>query len=152
MPASARELVAAGVRRGLVLRVAFLLVAEPTQLSVGVRVGEVGQAVGPHALRELPHLLDKGWVSGGLMFAAWGQVAALRRRGLERRVAFLLVGGAAKLPLGVRVGEVGHTVVAHALRKGERALPRVLGRRLIGARRRAASRDDEDAEQRRGRR
>ncbi len=38
-------------------------------------------------------------------------------RGTERRVVLLLVAGAAEAPLGVRVGEAGHTVGADALRE-----------------------------------
>src|SRR5262249_4861547 len=73
------------------------------------------------------------------------------RGGWEAWIGLLLVGGAGKLPIRVGVREVRYPVVPHALREGERALPRVCGRRLIGARRRAASRHDEDAEQGRGR-
>src|SRR6266508_6529724 len=43
--------------------------------------------------------------------------AALLHRSTELRVAFLLVAGAAHPPVGVRVGKVGQTVVAHALRE-----------------------------------
>src|SRR6266542_6217433 len=43
--------------------------------------------------------------------------AARFHRGLESGVALLLVGDAAQAPLGVRVGKVGPTVVAHALRE-----------------------------------
>src|SRR6266540_1223350 len=51
------------------------------------------------------------------MVASAGQLlAAGLHRGSERRVVLLLVAGAAQLPVGVRVGEVGHTVIAYALR------------------------------------
>src|SRR6266508_3644769 len=114
MVASTGQLLAAGLHRGAERRVVLLLVASAAQPPVGVRVGEVGQPVVAHALRERPHLLHSGWV-GSLMLAAWGQVAAFLLRGSEVRVALLLVGGAASLPVGVRVGKVGHTVVPDAL-------------------------------------
>src|SRR6266496_4159300 len=76
MVTSPRQLLAAGLHRGSERRVVLLLVAGAAQLPVGVRVGIVGQTVVAHALRELAHLLHSGWV-GSLMFAAWGQVAAL---------------------------------------------------------------------------
>src|SRR6266511_5722553 len=110
MVASAGQLLAAGLHRGSERRVVLLLVAGAAQLPVGVRVGEVGQTVVAHALRELAHLLHSGWV-GVFMFGAWGQVAAFLLRGSEFRVAFLLVGGSASLPVGVWVGTVGHTVI-----------------------------------------
>src|SRR6266511_5144911 len=151
MLAAARQLLSAGLHRGLVLRVALLLVADAAQPTVGVRVRKVGQAVVPHALRELTHLLHKGWVPELLVFAAWGEVAARLLRGTELRVVFLLVAEAAEPPFGVGVGEVGHTVVPHALRKGERGLLRVCGgRRLIPGRRAASCQQCEDSDQRRG--
>src|SRR6266545_6029185 len=116
MVTAPRQLFAALLLRGTELRVAFLLVAGAAQPPVGVRVGKVGQTVVAHALRELAHLLHRSWV-GFLMFATWGQVAALLLRGTEPRITFLLVAGAAQPPVGVRVGKVGHTVVAHALRE-----------------------------------
>src|SRR6266545_1938602 len=115
MLTSAGQLLAAGLHRGAERRVVLLLVGGAAQPPVGVRVGKVGHTVVSHALRELAHLLHRGRV-GSLMFAAWGQVAALLLRGAELRVVLLLVGGAAQPPVGVRVGKVGHTVVPYALR------------------------------------
>src|SRR5574341_1621317 len=115
MVAFARQLLAAGLHRGTERRGVLLLMAGAAHPPVGVRVGIVGQPVVAHALGELAHLLHGGRV-GSLMLAAWGQVAALLLRGLELRVALLLVGGAAQLPVGIRVGEVGHAVVPDALR------------------------------------
>src|SRR6266704_2329046 len=80
MVASPRQLLAAGLHRGSERRVVLLLVAGAAQPPVGIRVGEVGQTVVAHALRELAHLLHSGRV-GSLMFAAWGQVAAFLLRG-----------------------------------------------------------------------
>src|SRR5262245_33794150 len=134
MLSAARQLVAASLCRGSVLRVAFPFVAEPAQPSVGVWGGEVRQAVGAHAPRELPHRLDEGLVSGGFMLAAGSQATALLQRTLERRVGCLLVGGTTKLSAGVGVREVGHSVRPDALRIDERALPRVACRRLAGVR------------------
>src|SRR6266511_5203676 len=150
MLAAARQLLSAGLHRGLVLRVALLLVADAAQPTVGVRVRKVGQAVVPHALRELTHLLHKGWVPELLVFAAWGEVAARLLRGTELRVVFLLVAEAAEPPVGVGVGEVGHPVIPHALRKVERGLLRVCGGRRLIPRRAAGCQQCEDAEQRRG--
>src|SRR6266542_1039280 len=137
MLATARQLLAAGRHRGLELRVALLLVADAAQPTVSVRIRIVGQAVVAHALRELTHLLDKGWVAQLLVFAAWRELAARLLRGTELRVVSLLVAEAAEPPVGVRVGEVGHTVVPHALRKDERGLRVRGGRRLIPGRRAA---------------
>src|SRR5215472_18091489 len=123
MLASARQLLAAGPERGTVPGAALLLVAGATQPAVGVRVGEVGKTVVPHAPRELTHLLHEGWVSEVFVFATWGQIAARLLRGPERRVVLLIVAEAAKPPVGIRVREVGHTVVPHALRERERLLP-----------------------------
>src|SRR5712691_1812450 len=146
MLATARQLLAAGLHRGLVLRVALPLVADAAQPTVSVRIRKVGLTMVPHALRELTHLLHKGWVAQLLVFAAWGEVAARLLRGTELRVVLLLVAEAAEPPVGVRVGEVGHTVVPHALRKGERGLLRVFGgRRLIPGRRAAGCQQGEDA-------
>src|SRR6266498_2901633 len=110
MVASAGQLLAAGLHRGSERRVVLLLVAGAAQLPVGVRVGEVGQTVIAHALRELAHPLHRGWV-GFFMLIAWGQVSAFLLRRPDFGVALLLVGGAAQLPVGVRVGKVGHTVI-----------------------------------------
>src|SRR6266511_3611815 len=128
MGAAARQLRLAGLQRGLVLRVVLrLLVADAAERPVGARVGEVGQTVGAHALRELARLRDKGWGPAVLLvFAAGGQIAALLLRGLVLRVVLrLLVAGAAERPVGSRVGEVGQTDGAHALRVCERGLLRV---------------------------
>src|SRR6266581_3727974 len=78
-------------------------------------------------------------------------LAAGLHRGTERRVAFLLVADAAEPPLGVRVGEVGHTVGAHALRELARLLPACGRPRMVARRRAAGCYQDEEAEQRRGR-
>src|SRR6266508_1506885 len=86
MLAAARQLLSAGLHRGLVLRVALLLVADAAQPTVGVRVRNVGQAVVPHALRELTHLLHKGWVAQLLVFAAWGERGLLRVCGGRRLI------------------------------------------------------------------
>src|SRR5262249_25321168 len=64
MLASARQLRAAGLEPGTVRGAVLLLVAGAAQPAVGVRVGEAGQAVSPHAFRELTHLVHKGRVSG----------------------------------------------------------------------------------------
>src|SRR6266540_3017736 len=116
MVAASWQLLAAGLHRGTEFRVVLLLVAGAAQPPVGVGVGKVGHTVVPHALRELAHLLHNGWVPGLFMLAAWGQVAALLRRGTELRVVLLLVASAAELPVGLGVGKVGHTVAPHALR------------------------------------
>src|SRR5262249_32874676 len=149
MLASARQLCAAGLERGTVGGAVLLLVAGAAQPAVGVRVGEVGQTVSPHAFRELTHLAHEGRVSELFMLAAWGQVAARLLRGLELGVVLLLVAEAAEPPAGIWVGEAGHTVIAHALRKLQRLLP-VSGAPRPLARRAAGCHQDEEAQQRRG--
>src|SRR5215510_7750741 len=146
MLASARQLLAAGLERGTVCGVVLLLVAGAAQPAVGVRVGEAGQAVSPHAFRELTHLVHKGRVSGLFMLAAWRQVAARLLRGPERRVVLLLVADAAEPPVGIRVGEAGHAVIPHALRERERLLP-VRGAPRPLASRAAGCDQDDDAQQ-----
>src|SRR5262249_60529311 len=115
MLASARQLGAAGLERGAIARVALLLVAGATQPPLGVRVGEVRHTVGPHALRELTHLVHIGRVSELLVLAAWGQSAARLLRGTELRVVLLFVAQATELPAGIRIGEVRHAVGPDAL-------------------------------------
>src|SRR5262245_22804189 len=151
MLASARQLLAAGLERGTVGGTVWLLVAGAAQPAVGVRVGKGGQTVSPHAFGELTHLVHKGRVADLFMLATWGQLAARLLRGTERRVVLLLVAEAAEPPAGIRVGEVGHTVIAHALRKRERLLP-VSGLPRPLAWRAAGCDQDEEAEQRRARR
>src|SRR5262245_43152807 len=140
MLASARQLLAAGLERGTVRGAVLLLVAGAAQPAVGVRIGEAGQTVSPHAFRELTHLVHEGRVSGLFMLAAWRQVAARLLRGLERGVALLLVAEAAEPPVGIGVGKAGHAVIPHALRKRERLLPASSAPRKV-ARRRAAGCD-----------
>src|SRR6266702_6267347 len=105
MVASARQRCAAGLHRGIELGVALLLVVGAAPPPLGVRVGEAGHAVGPHALRVLTHLLHKGRVPEILVLAAWGQIAARLLRGTELRVVLLLVAEAPELSVGIRVGE-----------------------------------------------
>jgi hypothetical protein len=50
------------------------------------------------------------------VLAAGGEVAAGLRRSPEPGVVLLLVTEAAEPPLRVGIGEVGHPVLAHALR------------------------------------
>src|SRR5215831_8214171 len=150
MLASAWQLRAAGLERGTVRGAVLLLVAGAAQPAGGVRVGEVRQAVSPHAFRELAQLVHKGRVSGLFMLAAWRQVAARLLRGPERRVVLLLVADAAEPPAGIGVGKAGHAVIPHALRKRERLLP-VSGLPRPLTRRAAGCDQDDDAEQCRGR-
>src|SRR5262245_13811298 len=140
MLASARQLLAAGLERGTERRVVLLLVAGAAQPAGGVRVGEAGQAVVPHALRELAHLVHEGRVSGLFMLAAWRQVAARLLGALERGHGWRVVADAAEPPVGVRVGKAGHAVIPHALRERERLLPASSAPRKV-ARRRAAGCD-----------
>src|SRR5262249_57230939 len=121
--ASARQLRAAGLERGTVRGAVLLLVAGAAQPAVGVRVGEAGQAVSPHAFRELTHLVHKGRVSGFFVLAAWRQVPARLLRGPELRVVLLLVADAAEPPAGIGDGKARHAVGPHALRVLERLLP-----------------------------
>src|SRR5262249_27669666 len=123
MLASARQLLAAGLERGTVGGTVLLLVAGAAQPAVGVRVGKGGQTVSPHAFGELTHLVHEGRVADLFMLATWGQVAARLLRGTERRVVLLLVAEAAEPPAGIRVGEVGHTVIPHPLRHPHPLLP-----------------------------
>jgi hypothetical protein len=116
MLAAARQLAAAGLHRRPELRVVLLLMAGAAQPPLGVRVREVGQTVLPHALRELAHLLDEGRIAELFVLAAGGEVAAGLHRSPELRVVLPLVAAAAEPPLRVRIGKVGHTLLAHALR------------------------------------
>src|SRR6266542_660703 len=116
----------ARIHRGTVRRVVLRLVAEAAHLPVGVRVGEVGQTVAAHALRELAHLLHKSWVAGVSVLAAWGQRAALLRRGAELRIVLVdspLRMAERKPSVRSRIRKVGHVVGPHALRVQH---PRVL--------------------------
>src|SRR6266516_4731058 len=150
MSTSARQLCAAGLKRGAVLGVALLLVAGAAQLPTGVRVREAGQTVVPHTLRELTHLLHKGRIPKLFMFAAWGQIAARLLRGAERRVVLLLVADTSEPPARIRVGKAGYAVGPHALRILERLLLASGRRRLVARRRAASCQQDEGSEQCRG--
>ena len=117
MVTSPRQLLAAGLHCGTVRGVVSLLVTLAAEPPVGIGVGKIGHAILPHALRELAHLSDIGWVPGVLMFAAWSQVAACLLGGTERWIILVeLVVTERKAPVGVGIGEVRHAVVPHALR------------------------------------
>src|SRR6266542_2117938 len=108
MLTAARQLRPAGLQCS-VIDWAARLVADPSQPPLGIRIGEIGQAVVPHALGERTHLLHGGWV-GLFVFGPWRQGAARVQGGKERWVVLLLVAGATQLPVGVRVGKVRYAV------------------------------------------